>query len=208
MPLTNPWPTAGSTNYVAETAAVIDEIETALSTYVVPGWTTGRWYSVQQMHNMDWGQDCGAAVANRTYACPLWVPSGGRAIDRVGVAVTTGVGGSTVRLMAHAPAASGLPGALLFDWGTVSTATSGDKEITISSTLPQGFLLLTCVCSAAITLAAFESYRTDIFGCNNQAGTDGAPYRDNGSMTAPDPWGTTSISYLDSRLPRLAVRAA
>lgn len=175
---------------------------------VVPGWTTGRWYSIQQLFAMDWGQVMSVSVANRIYATPIWVPKGGAAIDRVGVAVQTGVAASTARLMCHQPLANGLPGALLFDWGTVSTATGGDKEITISATLPAGYVLLTCVVSAAVTLHAFESYGTGIFGNSSQAGSEGSPYRDNGSMTAPNPWGTTGISYSADRTARLAVRAA
>lgn len=174
----------------------------------IPGWTAGRWYSVQQQYAMDWGANTGVVGVNSTHACPIWVPDGGAAIDRIGVTVNTGVGASTIRLMAHEAKTNGLPGALLFDWGTVSSASSGDKDITITATLPQGLVLLTCICSAAVTLGAFESYRTQIFGGTNPGGTDGGPYRDNGSMTAPNPWGTTGISYRDSRLARLAVRAA
>lgn len=175
---------------------------------VVPGWMAGRWYSVQQRHPCGFGNNTGALVANTIYGCPIWVPQGGAAIDRVGAAVQTGVGGSLIRLMAHAPLANGHPGALLFDFGTVSTATSGDKEITVAQTLPAGLVWLTMIPDAAITMLKFDVNDGGILGNSSQAGDAATPLRPTGAFTAPNPFGTTSITYLNDGFPRLAVRAA
>lgn len=216
--LTHPWPTNGSTDYVAETLAVIDEVDDGLTDHearidaieggVIPGWKAGRWYSIQQQYACNFGGNTGAMVANTIYATPLWVPFGGRAIDRVGAAVGTGVAASTVRLMAHAPGADGHPGALIWDFGTVSTATSGDKEITVSRVLPGGLCFLTMIPDAAITMLRFEVVYGGIMGNSSQAGNAGAPYRATGAFTAPNPFGTSSISYIGDGFPRLSVRAA
>jgi parallel beta-helix repeat protein len=82
-----------------------------------------------------------------------WVPKT-TPISRIAVYVgLAGSAGSVVRIGAYADD-NGIPGALIFDAGTVSSATTGDKEITTSQTLPAGrFWLAAVVQGGADTLA-------------------------------------------------------
>ncbi len=170
-------------------------------------WISGRWYSIQAFAPYGWSGTW-ALTANSIYVVPLWVPGESGSIQQVGLAVQTGVAASTARLMAYAPGSNGLPTTLLFDWGTVSTATAGDKAITgLSSVLPPGPVWLAVLPSAAITVYAFDNGFMGLVGNSNQAGNDGAPYRPTGGTTAPSPWGTTSISYNSNSYPRIAVMA-
>lgn len=170
-------------------------------------WKSGRWYSLQALFAANFGNSF-TVTTNEIYATPLWVPEGSGAVDRVGVAVKTGIAASTARLMYHAPGSDGHPGALLFDFGTVSTATSGDKEITIAQTLPPGPGWITIVCSAAISLYQYDALYSGIPGNANQSGSDCSPHRANGGTTAPNPFGTSGIAYLGDKYPRVQVRAA
>jgi hypothetical protein len=66
---------------------------------------------------------------------PLWLPNGGT-IDRIGCEVTTaGASGSLTRLGLYEANADGRPGGLLANPGTVSSATTGNKEIALGSPL-------------------------------------------------------------------------
>lgn len=172
---------------------------------VVPGWTSGQWYNYKS-HRLTGHGSTQALTANSIYGCPLWVP-GDQPIDRVGIAVQTGAG-SITRLMAHESLDNALPGDLIFDFGTVATNTSGDKEIAGSWTLPGGLIWLTAVPDAAITAYKYDGGNDQSLGASSQAGERGSPFRANGGTTAPDPFGTSGISYLSVGFIRLAVRAA
>jgi len=173
----------------------------------VPGWKAGRWYSLQQFIGSAFGATT-VLTANRIYATPLWVPRTSGAIDRVGFAVSAGVASSVARLMYFAAGDDGHPGARLFDFGTVATDTGGDKEIAGTWTLPAGIGWLAVVPSAAITALRFESFDFSPCGNATQGGDAGSPNRDNIDTTAPDPFGTTGVTYINDGFPRLAVRAA
>lgn len=195
----------------AITAALLNNAASAINEisgrrFTVPRWKTGRWYSIQQEYGAGFGGSLTLTV-NEIYATPLLVPID-TAIDQVGVRVATGVASSTLRLMAHAEGTDGHPGALLFDWGTVASDTSGDKIIAISATLPAGIVWLSCVSNGAAIVGTFGAGSTGFAGNTSQAGGDCAPHRANGSQTAPNPFGTTAITYITDNFLRLAVRAA
>lgn len=68
---------------------------------------------------------------------PIWLP--GATYDRIGVYVQSG-GTATLRLGLYtADATTGLPGTKVFDAGTISTASTGLIEATISQTLAAGW---------------------------------------------------------------------
>lgn len=169
----------------------------------VPAWKAGRFYSVKATMNLDHGGSY-VMTANRIYATPLFVPHSTRAISEVQFSVYTGVGGSTARLMYHERGSDGHPADLAIDFGTLATDSAGDKSISGSWTLPRGWGFLTVIPSAAITAGAFNIQYPALLGGIQ----DGSPHRDNGSMTAPDPFGTTSISYISGQYIRLQVTAA
>lgn len=195
--------------HVNELQSAIEDVSAnwlGLDTAPMP-WRSGLWYSVQSLVPGIGHAGTQALVANEIYGTPLWVPKS-IAIDRVGIAVQTGAG-SLTRLMAHSPLADGMPGALLFDFGTVSTATSGDKELTVSATLPAGMLWLTCIPDGAITAYGYTATTWQFAGHSSQGGgNDYSPHRANGSQTAPDPFGTSSITWITGQFIRLAVRTA
>ena len=81
-------------------------------------------------------------TAGTLTAVPFWVPVA-QAFDRIGTEVTVaGAASSVVRLGVYADNGSGLPGALLFEAGTVAGDSTGAKEIKISRTLSAGLYWL------------------------------------------------------------------
>ena len=74
-------------------------------------------------------------------------------IDRIGLRVTTLQALGVIRIGAHAMMTSGLPGALLFTAGTVDASTTGDKQITVTQTLPAGWCFLTALFEGASGIA-------------------------------------------------------
>lgn len=70
--------------------------------------------------------DRGTAVA------AMWAP--GDRFDKIRTEVLTAVASSQIRLMVYEDAGWGYPGALLIDAGTVSSATTGNKDAVLGST--------------------------------------------------------------------------
>jgi hypothetical protein len=72
------------------------------------------------------------------YAIPFWVGATAT-YDRIATNIgTAGSAGAVTRLGIYNVAASGLPGTLVLDAGTVDSTTIGDKNITISQSLSPG----------------------------------------------------------------------
>lgn len=87
--------------------------------------------------NFTFHDDIGAAntVANAMVLIPVFF-SGTKTLDRIAVEVTTAAAASTVRLGIYDDdGTGGQPGTLLLDAGTVSSATVGVKEATISQSV-------------------------------------------------------------------------
>jgi hypothetical protein len=92
------------------------------------------------------------ATASRVYYV-LFINPKTTTWTRTGTRVGTGVASSLTRLGLYAVGSTGLPTTRLEDFGTVNTATSGDKEITISYTMAPGNYYLALVCDAGVTFA-------------------------------------------------------
>lgn len=103
-----------------------------VSVFVLPGWAAATGGPV-------------TLIADRLYYIPIWLPRS-KTFDRIGIHVTTAVGGSVIRLGIYAADFNAddelVPGALTLDAGTVSSATTGEKLITITETLAQGYHFL------------------------------------------------------------------
>lgn len=69
---------------------------------------------------------------NTTYYCPLFIPFGGT-YDQIMFDIATGAASSVVRAGIFDMSTRGIPQTLIVDAGTVSTATSGIKTVTIGS---------------------------------------------------------------------------
>ena len=116
-------------------------VKVALTRYVVPGWTSQS--SGTKLYAAGEGRYQPIYVATRTTYL-------GIAVD----VTTAGAAGTLARLGIY-QWDNGLPGARVLDAGTVSTATTGVKEIVISQALDPGFYFLYCVVDGAPTLRAY-----------------------------------------------------
>jgi hypothetical protein len=114
-----------------------------------PGFKSGYWYGA--MRSPSGGT---AANGNGLATYTPFVVSAALTADRIGVIVTTaGSTGALLRLGIYLSDASGAPGKVYLDAGTVDATTTGLKAITISKVLPPGLYWLACVCQGAPTTA-------------------------------------------------------
>jgi hypothetical protein len=75
-------------------------------------------------------------TAGRVYGVPF-IPKTSGSLDQVGIEITTGVAGATVRLGVYAhDATTGLPTTLLGDAGTIDASTTGFKSAALPSSIP------------------------------------------------------------------------
>ena len=72
------------------------------------------------------------------YLVPIFIPTD-MTIDRIGIEVTAAAASSTIRLGLYTYNA-GAPGTLIADFGTVSSATTGLKELTVSQAVSSGIV--------------------------------------------------------------------
>jgi hypothetical protein len=84
-----------------------------------------------------------AAETDRLAGCPIYIPNAG-SYDRLLMRVATAGAGSAVRMGIRTMTANG-PGTLVLDAGTVSTASTGLKTITINQALDVGWYCLEAV---------------------------------------------------------------
>ena len=118
---------------------------------------------------------------------------------RIGIQVTSALG-TNARLGIY-NAANGIPTSLLLDCGTVSTASIGEKEATISQTLNVGFYFLAVVADANVTVytttitAAVAGYSV---GQQTRTATFFSYSASNGSITLPST--ATSLTTMASAL--------
>lgn len=115
-------------------------------------WSTPGWYNGTQTN-------C-TVPAEELHYFPIFVERALTAI-RVGIDVSAAIAASVVRLGIYAAVfnAEGElePGALEADWGTVSSATTGLKEIVISEAISAGYHFLAFSSDAGISIAGPNS---------------------------------------------------
>lgn len=109
-------------------------------------------------------------ATGRGNIAPIWLPAA--TYDRIGVYVQSG-GTATLRLGLYtASTSTGLPGTLVFDAGTISTASTGLIQATISQTLSAGWYWAAVVNDAhtsSFDLMGFsDSAAPTIFGSASQ----------------------------------------
>ena len=115
------------------------------------GYSTGRYYTSEQVNAPGSVSALGLA-ANTIYAVPFRVRER-TTFTRIGVEITAAVAGSSGRLAIYS-AISGIPSTLVVDGGNVATATTGEKEATISTTLMPNLYFLASNFSATATVTA------------------------------------------------------
>jgi hypothetical protein len=153
-------------------------------------WNTGQW------QRATWGTGSIGALAmvlNRMYASAIYVPRGA-SIDRVAFECQfVGTAGSVVRLGLYANGTNGV-GGLLFDAGTVDTATSaGNKELTVSWTNLTGDIYwLVAVAQVASPTVRMIAGNTQLQGFG--------PYNI-GAGLSPDQWQVFQNASVSGALP-------
>lgn len=125
---------------------------------------------------------------------------------RIGVRVGTGVTSSLTRLGVYEVGDTGLPTNLLQDFGTVSTASAGDKELTISYTMDPGSYYLALVCDSAVTFAGHlteASSAAYMFGASSTTVSAGiALWYEAGSGSTLPSIANTTLTVEDTSLRR------
>lgn len=95
------------------------------------------------------GDGSNVAALNRLYMTPFYVPEE-TTYDLVGIVVTVaGSAGAVLRIGAYAVGANGAPDALLDEYGTVDTTSTGAKTVAISKTYQKGWIYLGGVAQVA-----------------------------------------------------------
>ncbi len=103
----------------------------------------------------------GAALAqtvNRVVYIPFQCGAG--TWDRIAVNVGVAVASSAQRFGLYAPTSAGLPGALIADFGTAATTSTGVASVTISQPVPSGLCFIATVSqggASGATLAAVDT---------------------------------------------------
>lgn len=95
----------------------------------------------------------GAANSGFLVAFPLYFPN--ISIDRIGCLVTVAGGAGSLGRMGiyNASTTEAYPSTLLIDGGTVSVASTGNREVTVAVTLAAGFYWLAYLADTVVTLA-------------------------------------------------------
>ncbi len=144
-------------------------------------------------------------TANRILYVPFFVRQK-TTFTRIGIQVTAAAG-TSARLGIY-NAANGVPTSLVLDCGTVSTASLGEKEATISQSLNVGFYFLAIICDNAPTIqtgTATTSSSGYAVGQSARTSTIYGYFAANGSMTLPNP-AQTSLSEISAAVPSIALR--
>lgn len=154
------------------------------------------------------------AAANSLRAFPLYISKASR-FDRIAVRVTTAGTGTTpkVRLGIYKDNGNVYPGKLVLDAGEVDVNTTGVKELTIDTTLPEGlyWLVLVGQDTASLVVAATSNtshypivgYESDLSGTPLHAWAHVQTY---GSL--PDNYPTGSPTGWTLHIPLIALRKA
>lgn len=146
----------------------------------------------------------GAAVtANRLYAVP-YVVGATTTFTRIGINVTSAIAGNA-RLGIY-NWADGVPSTLVLDCGTVSTSSTGDKEITISQSLTAGVYALAVVFNAApsVAVANERNLINYLVGDVSSTGNNVFQYVGHTYGALPTPFGTAT--YTGTASPSLWLR--
>jgi len=183
-------PTEAATKGYVDGAAVPPDYPRSLKPnivrWILPGWYVAYFLSTQ-------------LAAGRIYYIPIFVTETTTYI-RIGCNVTTlSAGNADLRIFAWE---NGLPGALILSAGTVSTGTTGAKEIVISQQLTRGYYFLAIRCDATpkfTTPSITYAITTPVPGMSTYAGPEAkwiipivdAAYAD----PAPAPTGMMSANF-------------
>ena len=154
---------------------------------------------------MSGGATVNIQVANQINYVPFFVRKK-TTFTRIGVNVTLSAG-TSARLGIY-NVANGVPTSLLLDCGTISTASTGEKEATISQSLNVGFYYLAIVCDNTPTINSVTTNATSssyAIGQLSRFTANYAYFAANGSITLPNP-AQISLTELGSSIPAISLR--
>lgn len=156
-----------------------------------------------------------AMTAGTATLTPFYPPVE-QTFNQLAVNVATASGGAVVRLMVYEVGSNGTVGALILDAGTVSAATTGDKTVGVSLTLPPRPVWTVMVSSSSsVSMRAVGAAPAA-----NQRFWSGRPgpleaiakwAQSTGwdaTSAAPDPGSNTSLSFQSGDIPLISLRAA
>lgn len=136
-----------------------------------PGYIAGRYYHGLYPFSENITTGGGWAVANSAYAQPFYVYAP-VTFTGIRIEVTVTVAASTIRLGLYRME-NGVPTTRIADFGTVSAATPGEKEIAISQTLQPGWYAVAFVPSSA-SIQVYAASSTGGFGLTALLGNGGS----------------------------------
>lgn len=177
---------------------------------VYHGWTAGKYYSTYTSLYFDTNSAVATLPAgpNVLVASPIYVPRT-NTVDRIGFSISSGQAAGTARCGIYENDTSGKPGALLLDAGTVSVATSGDKEITISQELEGGkWYWLAMASGVDISIFVVKDGRPTSGNSSLGVGSRwGSPYiaLSGGFSALPNPFGAATFGQVNTY--HISVRA-
>jgi hypothetical protein len=152
------------------------------------------------------------AAANRLYGIPVYI-SEACTVTKIGLETTAGNAGNA-RLGIYNMDSDALPSTLVLDAGTVTTTSTGEKEISISQALAAGWYFLGVVFDAGGAVSETRGIGTAsngsfIYGGSSAAtlGTSVAPYVSHTYGALPSSFGTATLSTMTgASYPALWVR--
>jgi len=176
------------------------------------GWNlaSGRYYGLQANSVSTGTQSNGV-----TLTAPAWFPRS-VTIDRIGAEVTTtGEAGSLVRLGAYLPnATTGLPDALLADFGTIDGTSVTFNPITVSQVIPAGIVWFSATFQAATTTRPTMRVISvmgfpQIGGTSSSAQTTAINFSYNGAVTTSGALPSSfTVGSNNNTMPRIQWRIA
>jgi hypothetical protein len=138
-----------------------------------------------------------AVTANRLYFKPF-VVGATATFTKVGINVTTGAGNARLGIYNMA---DGAPTTLVLDCGTVSTASTGEKEVTISQSLTAGVYAIAAVFDNTpnISYSSDESFSAHFVGSDSFTGSaNGGGYVAHTYGALPTPFGSTTYAAVNA----------
>lgn len=167
------------------------------------GYRTNYYYFPFGVHGPN---NSGTTTVNRLYYYPFFVRKK-TTFTRIGIQIPSGSSnlGTSARLGIYT-AVDGLPSSLLLDAGTVSTATTGEKEATISQELNTGFYFLAFVSDSLIGIQTHSTTLSFAVGQESRTAPVYGYYRENGSITFPTSETTTGLLTITTVSPAVTLR--
>lgn len=127
---------------------------------------TGRYYSTPTDSHLYRGD----LPANKLMAIPIVLPAW-QSMNRIGLQVYSAKSDANIRLGMYENV-DGVPGNIIQDAGTVSAATTGNKEIIIDWTSTGAFVWLVCLLSSSVSLITLSDLNLNGIMGRQQVGVE------------------------------------